>query len=209
MASSAPSPEPVERGHLILVGMMGVGKTTVGRKVARRLGRPFIDSDEQVKARTGATVAQIFERDGEARFRRLESEALAEALTLPIPAVVAAAGGVVLNPENRRRLREAGHVVWLRADPATLVIRVESARASADDKGGKGDKGDNRGDNDDDKDDNGGDHRPLLGDDPLGVLTRLDRERHHLYAEVADEVIDVAERTSDEVIELIVARLAR
>ena len=159
--------------------MMGTGKTTVGRLVAARLGRPFVDSDDQVEARTGRTVREIFEEDGEAAFRREESEALASALEAGEPAVVAAAGGVVLDPENRRRLRDAGLVVWLRADPGLLVRRVGGAS-----------------------------HRPLLADDPAGVLRRLADERAPLYAEVAAEVIDIDELGPDEVAARVVERAA-
>jgi shikimate kinase len=171
MASSAPSAR-----HLVLVGMMGTGKTTVGHLVARRLRRPFVDSDNQVLARTGRTVAQIWETEGEAAFRRLEAEALAAALASEVPAVLAAAGGVVKDPANRRRLKEAGTVVWLRARPATLEPRVK--RSS---------------------------HRPLLTHDALGVLTRLDAERAELYQEVADTVIDIDDHTPGEVADMIVA----
>lgn len=163
----------------MLVGMMGAGKTTVGQEVARRLGRDFLDSDDQVEAGTGRTVREIFETGGEAAFRALEASALAVALGRSEPAVIAAAGGVVLDPENRRRMREAGPVVWLRADPAVLATRVGSS-----------------------------DHRPLLADDPLGVLTRLDRERQALYREVADHVVDVGRRSSHEVVEDVLAVLA-
>jgi shikimate kinase len=148
--------------------MMGAGKTSVGRRVARQLGREFLDSDDQVEARTGRTVREIFESDGEPAFRALETEALAAALQRSEPVVVAAAGGVVLNAENRRLLRQAGTVVWLHADPSVLAGRVGSS-----------------------------DHRPLLGDDPAGVLARMERERAALYREVADHIVDVGERSLD------------
>jgi shikimate kinase len=128
-------------GHVVLVGMMGTGKTTVGRLLAEQLGRPFIDTDEAVEARTGRTVAELFEAVGERGFRAEESAVLAAVLADPTPAVVAAAGGSVLDPANRQVIREAGSVgglvVWLRADVAVLARRVAS-----------------------------GTHRPLLGDDP-------------------------------------------
>ena len=166
MPSSAPSADGAPaRRHLVLVGMMATGKTTIGRAVARRTGRPFVDSDAQIEAQTGLTVREIFEREGEPAFRRLEADALADALAIEQPAVIAAAGGVVLSPHNRARLKHAGTVVWLRADPRTLARRVRPD-----------------------------DHRPLLGDDPLDVLTRLAAERRHLYEEVADHVVDVDRR---------------
>jgi shikimate kinase len=167
--SSPPSSPPPGAGHLVLVGMMGAGKTSVGRLVARELGRELLDSDDQVEARTGRTVREIFESDGEQAFRVLEAEALAAALERSEPVVVAAAGGVVLSAENRRRLRQAGTVVWLHADPKVLAGRVGSS-----------------------------DHRPLLGDDPAGVLARMERERAALYREVADHVVDVGVRDPEE-----------
>jgi shikimate kinase len=151
--------------------MMGSGKTTVGRRVAARLGRRLRDSDAEVEARTGRTVREIFERDGEAAFRAEEARALADALADPEPAVVAAAGGVVLDARNRERLREGGTVVWLDARPEALARRVAS-----------------------------GGHRPLLGDDPLTALRRLDTERRPLYAEVADHVVPVEGRSLDDVV---------
>lgn len=166
--------------QVVLVGMMGSGKTTVGRRLARRLHRPFVDSDEQVEARTGRTVADIFRTDGEAAFRPLEAEALAAALAADPPAVVAAAGGTVLDPDNRRAMAAAGTVVWLRADPAVLAARVAAA---------------------------GDDHRPLLDDDPAGTLRRLADERDVHYHEVADLVVDVDELDPDAIVAQIVRRL--
>jgi shikimate kinase len=147
--------------RLVLVGMMGSGKTTVGRQLAARLGWAFRDSDSMVEASTGSTVAELFAAQGEAGFRSEESRVLAEALAGAGPVVVSAAGGVVLAPENRALL--ASHtVVWLRADPATLAARI----------------GDGRG-------------RPLLAADPAGTLVDLDAVRRPLYEEVADVVVDV------------------
>ncbi len=177
-----PSPAEAERRHVVLVGMMGSGKTSVGRLVAQRLGRPFLDSDAQVEARTGRTVREIFETEGlgEAAFRALEAEALAEALARPEPSVIAAAGGVVLDPSNRARLRALATVVWLRAHPAVLAARVTT-----------------------------GEHRPLLGDDPLEVLERMDDERRRLYQEVADgRQVDVDTHSVDEAVEAVLGMLS-
>ena len=107
-----------EPGHVVLVGLMGSGKTTTGRILARRLRRPLFDSDQLVEARTGRTVREIFEADGEDAYRTLETAALLDALAEPEPAVIAAAGGVVIREENRRALRDAGAlVVWLQGRP--------------------------------------------------------------------------------------------
>src|SRR5438270_12772397 len=94
--------------HVVLIGMMGAGKTTVGSRLARAMDRPFVDSDVQVEQRTARTVREIFETDGEAAYRAIESEVLAEALGSEEPAVIAAAGGTILDPTNRRPLRVCG-----------------------------------------------------------------------------------------------------
>lgn len=156
--------------HLVLVGMMGAGKTTVGRLVAARTGRPLLDSDSLVEARTGRTVAQIFAEEGEAAFRAIEHDVLGSMLGGDEPVVVAAAGGSVLDPANRARLVDSGTVVWLRADPTALAARVRP-----------------------------GDHRPLLAEDPAGTLARLAEEREPLYRSVADVVVDVDGLSPDEV----------
>ena len=151
--------------------MMGAGKTTLGRRLARKLGRPFLDSDQQVEARTGRTVREIFEADGEPAFRALETEALADALDTASPSIIAAAGGTVLSEENRARMRAAGRVIWLRADPDVLAERVRN-----------------------------GVHRPLLAEDPAQVLHHLDATRRELYEDVADHVVDTTGRSPDEVL---------
>jgi len=161
--------------HIVLVGMMGAGKTTVGSRLARALDRPFVDSDLFVESRAARTVREIFETDGEAAYRVLETEALAGALASEEPAVIAAAGGTILDPDNRRRMRDFGTVVFLEAKPSDLVGRV-----------------------------GGADHRPLLRDDPAGVLEEMDRVRRQLYEETAHHVVDVSARTPDEVVEEII-----
>jgi shikimate kinase len=180
---AAPAPRESSGGRgaddVVLVGMMGTGKSTVGRLLAGRTGRPLLDSDELIELRTGRTVRELWADHGEPGYRELESAALRDAIgTTPGGAVIAAAGGVVLREENRRLLRESGvFVVWLRARPEVLYQRV---RASID-----------------------GGHRPLLDDDPLGTLARLDAERAPLYAEVADAILDVEHLTPGRAADLI------
>jgi len=113
------------RRTIWLVGMMGAGKSAVGRALARRLGRPFYDADAEVEARSGLRVAELFAREGEAGFRRREREAI-EALA-GRPAVVALGGGAVAQPGARERLAASGRLVWLRARPETLLERVGEA----------------------------------------------------------------------------------
>lgn len=173
--SSAPLAE-----RILLVGMMGSGKTTVGRLLAERLGWDYVDSDEQVCRNTGRSVREIFETDGEPAFRVEEKRALLQALAGENPAVVGVAGGAVLDEENRTVIAGAGTVVWLDAPPEVLASRVSAGR----------------------------DHRPLLGDDPAAALRRLDRERRPLYQEVADVVVDVAEVPPNQVVERILQAIA-
>ena len=165
----------VDGRHLVLVGLMGSGKTTVGRVAAQRLRRELLDSDFMIEAREGRTVRAIFAEDGEDAFRAIETDVLVEALAADDKAVIAAAGGVVLRSENRAALRDSGaRVVWLRADPATLVERVK-----------------------------GGVHRPLLDDDPRGTLERMYAERSDLYREVADAIVMVDNRSVNEIVEAV------
>ncbi len=157
--------------HIVLVGMMGAGKSSVGRVLAQRLDRPLIDSDAVIEQRTGRTVREIWATDGEAAFRALEADALADALDTPEPAVIAAAGGVVLSERNRRALAASGaHVVWLLADVDVLLGRVRN-----------------------------GMHRPLLDDDPEAVLRDMFETRGRLYREVADAIVSVDHRSVHDV----------
>jgi shikimate kinase len=158
--------------RLLLVGMMGAGKSTIAELAAGRLGWPMIDTDAEVEAVAGMSVAEVFARQGEAQFRALESEAVAALAGGPEPLVASVGGGAVLRPANREALRRAGTVVWLRATPATLVARV----------------GD-------------GDGRPLLAGGAQGAMERLSAEREALYKEVADVVIDVDDLSLQGVVE--------
>ena len=160
-----------EPGHVVLVGLMGSGKTTTGRILARRLRRPLFDSDELVEARTGRTVREIFEADGEDAYRTLETAALLDARAAPEPAVIAAAGGVVIREENRRALRDTGAlVVWLRADLGVLTERATR-----------------------------GTHRPLLDRDPAAMMASMARDRDAWYREVADAVVVTTDRPPEAV----------
>jgi shikimate kinase len=165
--------------QVVLVGMMGAGKTTVGRELAARLGWRFLDSDAMVEASTGSTVAELFADRGEEAFRAEESRVLAEALSGGSRTVVSAAGGTVLDPANRELLAQTEAVVWLRADPATLAARVGT-----------------------------GSGRPLLDGDPAAALVALDAARRPFYGEVADVIIDVDDLEPSRVVDRILAATA-
>jgi shikimate kinase len=163
----------------VLVGLSGVGKTTTGRRLARRLGVAFADSDELVEARAGRSVSEIFASAGEDAFRTAEREAIAAALS-GFDGVLALGGGAVLAGSTRAALTEAAvPVVLLRADVATLARRLGPA-----------------------------DDRPLLAADPPRRLAALAAEREALYREVATLVIDTDALSSSEVAATIERKLA-
>jgi shikimate kinase len=147
--------------NIYLIGLMGAGKTTVGKQLARRLQRPFYDSDHEIVERTGVPIPTIFEIEGEPGFRRRESQTIAELSVMP-EIVMATGGGVVLDPENRQCLRETGWVVYLNVPPFYLYQRTRNDR-----------------------------NRPLLQvSDPLARLEELHAARDPLYRETAHLVID-------------------
>lgn len=147
--------------NVFLVGPMGSGKSAVGRQLAGRLGLRFIDSDDEIRARTGVDIPYIFEREGEAGFRVREAEVLDE-LSRDEGVLVATGGGAVLDPLTRQRLRERGRVVYLRTSVDQQLARTRRST-----------------------------HRPLIAnDDPRGTLARLYGQREPLYREVAEVVVD-------------------
>lgn len=158
-------PDPstdVRATHVVLVGLMGSGKTTVGKKVAKLIGHRFVDADVEIEARTGRSVASWFE-DGEPAFRAAEAALLEDLLAEPEALVVGAGGGVVVTESNRRRLQEHDvTAVYLHGTPEFLASRVQ-AKA----------------------------HRPLLSDDPLTVMRTMYEQRDGWYREVADAVIEI------------------
>lgn len=147
--------------RIFLIGMMGAGKTTIGRRLAERLGWRHLDSDEQVQQATGRTVPEILRNDGEAAFRAEEKRAVADAAGISVPVVASIAGGAVLDPDNRDLLRSAGVVVWLRAPIAELTRRVGQGRG-----------------------------RPLIEDDPESAMKALYAERVSIYEDLAEVVVD-------------------
>ncbi|HEX4245637.1 MAG TPA: shikimate kinase [Acidimicrobiales bacterium] len=162
--------------RILLIGMMGAGKTTVGRLLADRLGWGYLDSDAQVAQTTGRSVPEILSEDGEAAFRAEETRALTVAVSGSEPMVVSVAGGAVLSAANRALLARSGIVVWLRARPETLAKRV----------------GDGAG-------------RPLLGSDPGQALTALYEVRRPLYDSMASVTVDVDDLSPEAVTERVLS----
>ena len=159
-------------GNIILVGLMGAGKTSVGRMLARRLGKTFYDSDHEIERTTGVKIPVIFEIEGEAGFRARESKVLAD-LASKSDVVLATGGGAVLDPENRRVLARHGTVIYLRATPHELWLRTRHDR-----------------------------NRPLLQTaDPLARLRQLYEVRDPLYREIADLVVRTAGRGAKSVVQ--------
>lgn len=164
--------------RVILLGMMGSGKTTLGRALAERIGWTYHDNDHLVDLATGQTARELGTR-GHAPLRDAEGDALRAGLQLPPPCIVGAAAGVVLDPQLRALLNERGLVVWLRADPSVLARRAESGR-----------------------------HRPWLDHDPVGWMTSTAAEREPLYRSVADVALDSGQSGPDALVEAIVDWLA-
>jgi shikimate kinase len=161
---------------LALVGLMGAGKTAVARILGERLGTAVADLDAYLEAEEGRTIGELFEREGEAYFRRREGEVLRQALASGAR-VIACGGGVVLDPAHRALLREHCEVVWLEVPAVEAARRVGAA---------------------------GG--RPLLAGAPaLERLAALLAERGRLYAEVAHRRVDTAGRTPEQVADLVLA----
>jgi shikimate kinase len=162
---------------LVLVGMMGAGKTSVGRRLASTLGVPFRDADVEIEAAAGCTINEIFERFGEPAFRSGERKVIARLLSDP-PHVLAAGGGAFIDAETRERIRERGVSIWLRAPLDLLIQRVLRK-----------------------------DTRPLLRNtDSRATLERLLRDREPIYAQ-ADIVVESDEGPHDVVVRRIVAAL--
>lgn len=161
-----------------LVGLMGVGKTTIGRRLAARLGLPFVDADAEIEIASGMTVSEIFERFGEDYFRQGERRVIARLVDGP-PKVIATGGGAFMQPETRALILERTLAVWLDADIATLVERVRRR-----------------------------DHRPLLKDkDPAVVLAELAAVRNPIYA-TAPIRVNSREAPHEATVAAIVAALA-
>ena len=172
--------------HVMLVGMMGAGKTTIGAECARRLARAFVDTDELIEATAGRTIAEIFSAEGEAGFRVMERAVVADVCASPVPLVIAVGGGAMLDPENRRLAGTKATVVWLRAGPRELAQRVAAQAAEA------------------------AGERPLRATaDPVAMIERLTSLRADAYGAVADVVVDTDDRSIAAVADAVLEELAR
>ena len=146
---------------IILIGLPGSGKSTVGRHLARRLQLPFLDADQAIELRLGCSIREFFEREGEERFRDIEQDVIAQ-LCAQAPGVLATGGGAVLRPANREALRAAGTVVYLQSQPEDLMRRLRHDHK-----------------------------RPLLQvADPMARLRDLFAQRDPLYRETAQHTVE-------------------
>ena len=167
-----------EAKNIVLVGLMGSGKSAIGRTIAKKLGRRFIDTDRYIERKSGKTIAEIFDEGTENKFRIFEKEVIKK-ISQYVGIVIATGGGAIKDPENFRYLKESGWIIALYASPATLYKRIEGKRI-----------------------------RPLLLNegDPLKKLEEIFNERKTMYAQ-ADFQVDTEgkeiEQIADEIISLL------
>ena len=172
--------QKLQSGNLILVGMMGSGKTTVGRTLAKHLGKTFVDSDEEIQNRTGVTIPHIFDVEGEAGFRLRETAAIRELMGRD-DMVLATGGGAILAEQNREMLRQNGIVVYLKANVPELWQRTRHDR-----------------------------NRPLLQTaDPRAKLAELFEQRDPLYQQAADIVVQSGKQSAQALMLQLVDEIAK
>jgi len=169
---------PDRPDRIVLVGMMGCGKTTVGQLLSKRLGWPFHDNDAMLRRLFRATPRELLADGGEEAMHSAELTTLSAALAMPAPAIVAAAGGTILDRGARSELADAGHVVWLRV--AAETVEGRSAR---------------------------GTHRPWPDADRAAWISRAVAEREGLYAEVADLTLDADDASPSALTDRIIREL--
>ena len=169
-----------EAKNIVLIGLMGSGKSTIGRTIGKLLGRRFIDTDRLIERKAGKTISEIFSQDGEERFRKLEKEIIRK-ISQYIGIIIATGGGVIKDPENFKCLKESGWIIALYASPATLYSRIEGKRI-----------------------------RPLVANEtnPIEKLEQIFEERKEMYAmadfqintenkkinEIANEIIELLDK---------------
>jgi len=189
MTVPSPPPSPLQANEvgpawqpdrpIVLVGLMGAGKSSIGRRLAQRLDLPFVDADKEIEAAAGCTIEEIFERFGEAAFRDGERRVILRLLDQP-PHVLATGGGAFMDPAVRAQVREVAISVWLHADIELLLKRVSRRN-----------------------------NRPLLkAGDPRAVLTQLIDQRYPVYAE-ADIRIDSADAPPEQTVQKVIDELQR
>jgi shikimate kinase len=167
---------------LVLIGYRGSGKTTIGKVIAERLGRPFWDTDLEIEARSGRSIAAIFAGEGEPSFRDWEERMIAELVGDYPAAVLATGGGAVLREVNRRRIREFGFVAWLQARPEELARRLEADPRSAA-------------------------SRPsLTGERIIDEIVKVLAERSPLYHDMADAIVETEGKSPDRVASTLIER---
>jgi shikimate kinase len=174
-SSQSTTGSEISADHVVLIGMTGAGKSSVGRLLADRLGRIWVDTDQEIEKISQRSIREIFLEVGEPGFRDIESEVLHGVLSQSVAAVVSTGGGIILAERNRLMLRDPAYrVVWLMADPSILLDRLQH-----------------------------GMHRPLLDEDPEGTLSRMWADRESLYREVADVIVSVDGRSVADVVDAI------
>ncbi len=164
-----------EAKNIVLVGLMGSGKSAIGRSMAKKLGRRFIDTDRYIERKAGKTIPEIFNEEGELRFRSLEKETIKK-ISQYVGIVISTGGGTIRDLENFNWLKESGWIIALYASPATLYKRIEGKRI-----------------------------RPLLSneEDPLKKLEEIFNERKGMYAQ-ADFQIDTEDKEIDQIVDEII-----
>jgi shikimate kinase len=164
--------------NIFLIGLMGAGKSTVGKVLAKKLGRRFLDADHVIEERCGVKIPVIFEMEGEEGFRKREAQTIRD-ITAEVDIILATGGGAVLLPENRKALSERGTVIYLHANPIELWHRTR-----------------------------GGDGRPLLKNgDPKKILEDLYTIRDPFYREIADHVIETGKPSVNQLVNTLIMQL--
>lgn len=159
--------------NVILIGYMGCGKSTVGKRLSYRLKMPYVDTDKLIETKQGTTISEIFAKEGEPAFRDMETECVKSLFDFKQDYVIAVGGGLPMREENRKLMQKLGTVIYLRAKPETIYDRL--------------------------KDDT---TRPLLqGEDPQGKINAMIAQRGPVYEEAADCIIDVDGKNFDEIID--------
>lgn len=171
------SSEPPSHRHILLIGLMGCGKSTIGRTLSKITGRPLLDTDTVIEEQVGMSIPDIFSRKGEKHFRALETALLRylDESKESSPCIIATGGGIVVRPANRSLIRRLGFTVWLNAEVSVLLQRTAHAN-----------------------------NRPLLQqDDPESVLKKLSAIRSPFYRETAHQKIEVGSQGVNEIAEMI------